>query len=186
MRFPPMPLLAAFACGIALAPAHAQEQERKLMDRIERPDMTRSFGADKKDFMGSKSFSGGGAAQVKDYSLLKNFRSKDYLTGSYSGNKGFWMGDFKYATQEADTEGRGAAAQARKKDFATKALPVKDLQDGGKTYASRTMATKAVEWKGRSQDKMDVQGPEAMNTIRDGTFTELKTIDDVRNLLNKN
>ncbi len=156
------------------------------MDRIDNPDRNQSFDAYNKGFNGGKAFSGGGTATVKDYSLLKNFRSKDYLTGAYSGDKGFWMGDFKYATREADTEGRGAAARARKQEFSTKAMPVKDLHDGSKTYASRTVATKAVEWRGRSQDKMDVQGPEAQNTIRDGTFTELKTIDDVRDLLNKN
>ncbi len=168
-------------------PASAQEQDRKLIDRIDRPNMSLDFGAQQKSFFGAKSFQGGGSARVKEFYYAEKFKAKDFLTGAYAGQKGAWMGDFKYKTGDADTKGRGMT-QKIVKEHATKEMPVKSSRDASKDYSTtETYVTRMSDFRGKSQDKIDAQGPEAMLTIQpDGTFTELKTMDDIRNLLNKN
>lgn len=177
-------LLCGALCGSLCHRALAQEQERKLIDRIMKPDETVSFGAQKKDFFNAKSFKAD-SAHVNDFYMPQKFKAKDYLTGAYSGQKGFWKGDFKYGTAEADTKGKGMTPRIVK-GYDTKAMPVKADRDATKNYGTGTYATDTSKVRGKSQDKIDIEGPQALNTIQDGSFTELKTIDDIRNLLNKN
>jgi hypothetical protein len=171
--------------AVFVCPAAAQEQERKLLDRIERPNMSLDFGAQQKEFFGSKGFQGSSKARVKDFQYAEKFKAKDFLTGAYAGQKGAWMGDFKYKTSEADTTGRGMTKKIVK-THDTKEMPVKTSRDANKDYSTETYATRPTNFKGKSQDKIDIQGPQAVTSIQDGSFTELKTIDDIRNLLNKN
>ena len=166
-------------------PAAAQEQDRKLLDRIERPNMSLDFGAQQRAFFGAKTFQQGGKARVKDFQYAEKFKAKNFLTGAFSGQKGAWMGDFKYKTSEADTEGAGATKRIVKAHD-TKEMPVKSSRDANKDYSTGTYATRTSGFKGKSQEKIDLEGPQAVTNIQDGTFTELKTIDDIRNLLNKN
>ncbi len=158
------------------------------MDRIERPDMNLRYDA-KKNFFGAKSYGGAGSANVKEFYFPQKFRAKDFLTGNYSGGKNFWMGDFKYATKDA----RGVAAvtgqknsTAAAKTFDTKSMPVKSAYDSDKNYTSSTFATRQWSGRGKSQDKIDLEGEGALSSIHDGDFKQLKTVEDVRQLLNKN
>lgn len=152
------------------------------MDRILKPNEQREFGAHK-SFNGASLFRGRGSAYVKDFYTPQKFNAKNYMAGAYSGQKA-WKGDFVYKTNEADTKGRDGVRRVVR-EYGTKEMPVKTSREAGKTHESRTYATRESNWRGRSQDKIDLQGPGAVTTIRDGSFTELKTIDDVRDLLNK-
>jgi hypothetical protein len=182
LSLPGMLLVSLLAIG---RPASAQEQDRKLLDRIERPNMSLDFGAQQKAFFGAKSFQQGGKARVKDFQYGEKFKAKHFLTGAFAAPKGAWMGDFKYKTSEADTEGSGGTKRIVK-THGTKDMPVKSSRDANKDYGTNTYATQTSGFKGKSQEKIDKEGPQAVTNIQDGTFTELKTMDDIRNLLNKN
>ncbi len=177
-------------CGVvifAASPAFAQQQERSLLERIEKPDMTLSFGAQKTEFHGAKDFSGGKGARVKSFYSPAKFRAKDYMTGSYADRTGPWRGDFTYNTKSANTDGRGWTQRAVR-EHRTKDVAVKDSRDANRNYrtAEHSSANRSSGFKGKSQDKIDIYGPQSVLSIpSDSGFQELRTIDDIRNLLNK-
>jgi hypothetical protein len=157
------------------AASRAQDQERKMLDRILRPDMALGNSMQSKAYYGG---SGGGGvdlkdANVKDFYFVQKFSSKEFDVRQYSA-KSFWSGDFQFSTKAANVK----ADAAGDKVFASKALPVKDAHEAGKGYAadSRTYATRESPERGKtSQNHLEemYKGKEQMN------------IDQVRDLLNK-
>ena len=149
----------------------AQEQERKLIDRILQPDY--SLGNPMQD----KTFNSGGAggldttknATVKDFYFVQKFSSKTYQTKDYAA-KGYWQGDFQFATKAAAVKSDNAA----NKIFETKAAAVKDAHEAGKDYtnAARGYSTREADEKGKtSQNHLDSeylpQGQMNMDQVRD-------------------
>ena len=179
-------LLLGSSGGVCLFPgaAGAQEQERKLMDRIDNPDMNRAFELQKATSFGTNSFGTTGTAHVKEFYYPKKFNSKDFLTGSYGGSKQCWMGDFKYALNAFDTKSLSESG----KRFGTKAVATQGANDSTKGYGVKEFGTQTAHFRGKSQDKFDKQGPTALAgpVGYEGTLAPLKSIDDVRDLLNKN
>ena len=169
--------------------ASAQQQEQKLMDRIDRPDKSRAFELQRASFSGGKGYSATGSAYVKDFYYPRTFRSKDFLTGSYAA-KQCWLGDFMFATRPAYTKSDAAA----EKQYNTKAMPTNSAYYAEKGYGVKTFDSKDPisqsdsRVRGHSQDKIDKLGPAAFAGPMgyEGTLAPLKTIDDVRDLLNKN
>lgn len=156
------------------------------MDRIDRPNMNMTFNPQGTGFTGAKSFSGGKDARMKSFYSPAKFRAKDYMTGSYSG-QGPWKGDFTYDTKNANTEGRGWAKRSVR-EHATKDAAVKESRDANRNYSTRqhASANRTSGFRGKSQDKIDIHGPQgALSIPGDTGFRELRTIDDIRNLLNK-
>jgi hypothetical protein len=163
-------ILLLASCGVL----RAQDQERKLLDRILKPDMTLGYS------MQNMAFYGGGGnvditknANVKDFYFIQKFSAKGFDTKQYDA-KDFWQGDFQFATKPANIKTDDAA----QKTYATKAVPVKDARDAGKTLATagQTYATREAPEKGKtSQNHLEevYKGKEQMN------------IDQVRDLLNK-
>ena len=127
------------------------------------------------------------SATVKDFYLPKNFQSKDYLTGSYKGNKGFWMGDFKYSTKTVDTSGRIIPNATTK--YSTKDMPVKADRDASKKYTTRSFSTKESKFRGTAQDRLTKDGAAALAGSHpvgwQGNMGEM-SLEQVRDLLNKN
>ena len=154
------------------------------MERITRPDLNLTYQSHQKNASGGKGYAKTGSAAIKDYPNIGKFDAKSYSTGAYAGNKGFWMGDFKFSTKEVDTKNKQSLTNSIK-DHKTKNAEVKTARESSKQAETKTYATRSTEMKGRSQDKIDQQGPQALNTIQDGEFKVLQTIDDVRDLLNK-
>jgi len=158
------------SCGVL----HAQDQERKMLDRILQPNMTLG------NPMQSKAYYGGSSgvsltkdANVKDFYFIQKFSSKDFDSKQYEA-KNFWSGNFQFATKAANVK----TDENAQKVFASKALPVKDARESGKGYAadSRTYATRESPERGKtSQNHLEEmnKGKEQMN------------IDQVRDLLNK-
>src|SRR5580698_3912502 len=84
------------------AALHAQDQERKMLDRILRPDMTLANPMQAKAYYGG---SGAGVdtskeAAVKDFYFIQKFSAKDFDTKQYEA-KNFWQGDFQFTTKAA-------------------------------------------------------------------------------------
>jgi len=178
-NFPIIPLMRPLALILLLASCgvlHAQQQERKLVDRILQPDMTLG------NPMQNKAFSGGGGtggvdtsknASVKDFYFVQKFSLKAFDTKQYEA-KNYWQGDFQFTTKPAAVKADSAA----EKSYETKALPVKDAPEAGKGYqdATRGYATREAPERGKtSQSHLDEKfkgGPQL-------------NIDEVRDLLNK-
>ena len=74
------------ACGVL----HAQQQERKLLDRLDKPDLSATFITEKKGFT-TKEFGGAHSAMVKEFRYVQKFTAKDFMTGTYGGAKSFWI-----------------------------------------------------------------------------------------------
>jgi len=170
MRSPVLILLLA-SCAFL----HAQDQERKLTERLLQPN--RTLGSP----LQNKAFSNGGGvggvdtskgANVKDFPLFKKFSSKAFDTRQFDA-KNFWKGDFQFATTPAKVKVRPAS----QKTFDTKAVPVKDAREAGKGYDSHAYATREMPEKGKtSQTHLD--------DVYKGSHSQMN-IDQVRDLLNK-
>ena len=146
-----------------------------MLDRILQPDMTLGNPMQDKAYYGG---SGSGVdlskeANVKDFYFVQKFSSKSFDTRQYEA-KNFWQGDFQFATKSANVKADSAA----EKVYATKALPVKDAREAGKSYVTdkSAYATRESPERGKtSQNHLDeiYRGKSQMN------------IDQVRDLLNK-
>jgi hypothetical protein len=169
-------LLSCGALGLLPVAANAQQQEAKMEERLDAE--VKNFQKGKPFVDGSHDFSGSKAAgvksaNVKDFYLVRKFSLKDFVAADYHGSKSYWMGEFKYSTQAATAAAKENAEG--KKQFAAKALPVKDALDSKKAFA--TTAQIDVD----SIPKAPPQTPK----VWQGTI-EPMSIDDVRALLNKN
>lgn len=163
----------------------AQQQESR-MDKIIKPDLTKSFDVSMSKSFGSKAFDNKGSRSVesKSFSLPEKFNSKEYLTGGFKGNKPFWLGDFKYSTADANTTPRSQLILPKNSD-ATKSAPVKSARESQKHYETGTVATRDFRGKEREKLNTSLTPEQAANNGYRGGLNELKSIDDVRALLNK-
>jgi hypothetical protein len=169
----PLLLIALLAvCGVA----RGQDQERKLLERIQNPDtsITSSFqgkayygGSDKQGYASKE-------ANVKDFYFVQKFTSKGYEAKAFDA-KSFWGGDFQFTTKDAYTKDSSNAGKV----YDTKGADVKTASEAGKEYAANGKAyeTKSAPDKGKTSqnhlEEMHKDGSEKMN------------IDQVRDLLNK-
>ena len=179
-----LPLL--LAGGLYPGGALQAQQQESRMEKIIKPDLTQSFDVNMSKSFGSKAYDSKSSrsADSKSFSLPQKFNAKEYLTGSFKSEKGFWMGDFKYSTAEASTVPRSQLILPKNSD-AAKAASVKSDRDAQKQFETGTVATR--DFRGKEREKMNASlTPEqAANNGYRGDLTELKSIDDVRALLNK-
>lgn len=146
-----------------------------MLDRLLQPDMTLGNPMQDKAYYGG---AGAGAdlskdASVKDFYFIQKFSAKAFDTRQFDA-RDFWQGEFKFVTRDANVKTDAAA----EKLYATKAAPVKDAREAGKSYATdnRAYATREAPERGKtSQNHLEeiYKGKEEMN------------IDEVRDLLNK-
>ena len=177
-------------CGVAAG--RAQQQERKLLDRIMQPDTTLEFDLRKSSAIGSRAYAAG-SARVKEFHYTQKAEPKTFRTREFHGTKTAWMGDFKFSTKEANSRGKYEIPNAGK-SAETKSMRVKQASESDKTMATRALPDGNREYRGslirpRSQDRLTQQGPgaQADRTIGwQGGNLKPMTIDDVRELLNKN
>jgi hypothetical protein len=165
-------------------------QDRKLEERIVRPDMGMEYNLENSSFGGADRKAQSKAASVKNFDGLKPFESKAFSSKAYAGTKTSSLKDEKYAVNSAELKGKYEIPNATKKQD-TKTVPVNASRDSNKTVAvdASREANQKFFGKGRSQDRMDaVKGPpEEKALARGGYGGDLKqlTIDDIRELLNK-
>jgi hypothetical protein len=176
---------------LTLASARAQQQERKLIDRIMKPDQTLEYDVRQSSFSSSHTISPPTAHVEKTFSYDQHVLAKPFDAKTFSGAKTAWFGNFHFATNEARTKGKFEIPNATKKAD-TKTVPVSAARESSKTMDTHAFAagSKSYFSRGRSQDRFDKEGPAATaSTARPlGYSGELKplTIDDIRELLNKN
>lgn len=166
--------------------ARAQQQESR-MDQILKPDLGRAFNISKEKQFGSRGFdsSTNRVLDTRNAATPKKFEAKDFLTGSFHNDKSFWMGDFKYSTSSASTGSRFLFLFPSKK-YGTKDVAVKTFHDKG-SYNDSAVTTPTRDFRGKEREKLNksLTPEQAANNGYRGDLTELKSIDDVRALLNK-
>jgi hypothetical protein len=162
-------LLLAVLCS-----ASAQDQEKKLVDRLLKPDMALQNDAQNKKFGGDGSASINKRANVGTFYVHRKPRSKDF-----SGTRDFSTTQFYSKTYHGGRTAHEASSQQTlansKAPYASQtARGVRDVPQSGKKVASRGYAgTRPFQDEGKSQKSLNRQN-------------EPLTIEQVRELLNKN
>ena len=157
----------------------AQEQERKLLDRIQRPNMELT------NPMQGKSFNGGGGVEIKDATvgrqaftgakspLLKEFAG----TRSFFGIKNPWFGNRVFETKPASLSKSGGLGKLDAaypvRDALTREFPSSEKQAN---LGTSTVPVRPFLVRGESQGAL-----EQLST----KINKEMTIDDIRELLNK-
>jgi hypothetical protein len=162
-------LLLAVFCS-----ASAQDQEKKLVDRLLKPDMTMQNDAQNKKFIGDGSASINKRANVGTFYVHRKPRSKDF-----SGTRDFSTTQFYSQTYRGGRTAYKVSSQQTlansKAAYANKAARcVRDAPQSGKKVTSRAFAdSRPFLDEGKSQKSLNRQN-------------EALTIEQVRELLNKN
>lgn len=182
-------LLSPFLLGGLLClggTAHAQMQEEKV-DRILHPNMNKSFDTSMQKKFGTGSFNNstnGKVIELKTVSESRKYNIKSFLTGEFHGEKSFWMGDFKYNLKENKSLSRSFLLP--EKNFSTNAMPVKGASGMDKKYDAASVPTRDYRGVERNKMRAHLTPQQAAQNGYEGELKELKSIDDVRSLLNKN
>jgi hypothetical protein len=170
-------LVAATALMALPAFLPAQEQDRKLLDRIQRPDMELS------NPMQKKAFEGGGGVRIREapmarsYPSTKNAAAKEFAgTKSFFGIKNPWFGNRVFEAREAPLMARGG--ENLDAAYPVRDARVGDYKDSTKKAAIGDSVTEVRPFlvPGGAQGGLD--------QISD-KFRKEMTIDEVRELLNK-
>ena len=163
-----------FLLTAALCRIHAQDQEKKLLDRLLKPDMTLQNDAQNKKFVGDGSASINKRAPVgsffvhqklssKNYSGTRDFSTSQFYSQTYRGRRTA----YKVSSQQTLANSKAAYANQT-------AGSVRDAPQSGKKVASRAYAgNRPFLDEGKSQKSLNRQN-------------EPLTIEQVRELLNKN
>lgn len=123
------------------------------------------------------------AARSDTFYLQQKFQPKSYEARGFETKS--WAGNFKFSTKEASTKGKYEVPNAAKAAD-TKTAAVKDARESGKTMATRDLPDGSRPYLGKEAQKMkDALDPAKLPKISND-MRELKTIEDVKALLNKN
>lgn len=169
--------------------ALAQQQERKLIDRIMKPDETLEFDPGKASSFTGRPGVRSKSAKGKEFSFVQKVAPGEFRTRDFSAKT--WQGDFKFATKEANTNSRTRIPNVTKQAD-TKTAAVKEARESEKTMATRELhdGKRPFLVRGRSQDQINAAGSDAQSYRGEyeskwqGNLQQL-SVDDVRDLLNK-
>jgi hypothetical protein len=161
-------LLAAAVCCV-----HAQDQEKKLLDRLLKPDMALQNDAQNKKFGGDGSASINKRAHIGSFFVHQKPSSKNY-----SGTRDFSTTQFYSQTyrdgRTYDVSSQQTLANSKAAYGSQTARGVRDAPQSGKKVASRAYAgNRPFLNEGTNQKSLNRK-------------TEPLTIEQVRELLNKN
>lgn len=157
----------------ALCSVRAQDQEKKLVDRLLKPDMTLQNDAQNKKFGGDGSASINKRASVGSFYVFQKPRTKNF-----SGTRDFSTSQFYSQTYRGGRTAYETSSQQTlvnsKSTYASHAAYVRDAPQSGKKVATRTYAgNRPFLDEGKSQKSLSRKN-------------EPLTIEQVRELLNKN
>ena len=173
--------------AVASGALHAQEQERKIKERTIKQrfsnDENLTFDVRQGSTFGTQKFQTGNA-RVKDFYFTQRFGPKDYATKDYSGTKRSWFGDFKFSTSQAPTKGKYEIPNAAKQ-AETKTMPVNDARESSRTMPTDAFAKRDRSYLGPESKRLHHTVPQDKPVGWTGELRPM-TIDDVRELLNKN
>ena len=165
-------------------PAEANNRWRSILGK---PDDARVFDLEQTSpFRHSPgTFHASKKAAAKEFQYVQKVAPKSYRTRDFGGAKSAWMGEMKFATKNAPTKGKYAMRDADKQ-AAVKTAPTRQARESGKTAATREMPGANRPYLGKEAAKVHTSidpnnPPRWTNDLR-----ELKTVDDVKELLNTN
>ena len=195
MRFLPLHFAAAYAICFCTAAFAQAVLERGLLERVTRPDTSLEYDLRNSSFRGGKPIKGKDA-QAKDYLGSTTFRAKDFQARSFLGGKDAWVAEKSFRTKESNLAGRYQIPN-RDRQVAVGGAAVKEARDAGKTaatgeYIEANKASRGGEPgnQGRSQQRLtrEQNGQLPVGTTPVGWSGNMRamTIDDIRELLNKN
>jgi hypothetical protein len=156
-----------------LTTVRAQEQERRLVDRLLRPDMTLANSAQNKKFI-AKGKTIEKPATVQSFYVSRKPQTKQFTElREYSATE-FAAHHFRDGEMTSTIEMRAQRVKQFSVNDGTGALVVRDVSDGEKTIASSDFAgSRRFSDKGKSQKFLS-------------QHNKPLTIEQVRELLNKN
>jgi len=161
-------LLAAFSC------ARGQDQERKLVDRLLKPDMSLQNTAQNKKFIAANAASVDKHATTSAFYVEKKSNSKRFFgTRDFSAWQ-FNARSFHGSDNAANFSSRKQITNSKHSYSTQTARSLRDAQEAGRTVDARVFAgNRPFLDQGKSQRSLDRQNPPL-------------TIEQVRELLNKN
>ena len=174
------------------------EPARSHLLEISNPDPNKSFNLDKAlahrnvpgTFQGSKS------AASKEFYFQQKFSPKGYETRDFGGKKESWFASLKFWAKDASLKGRYEIPNATTA-AAVKTAPTKDARESSKTAATRELADAHRPYLGKEAEKLNkildpnklprfTRGRNTLEVDEELQLHELKTVEDVKALLNKN
>ncbi len=163
-----MLLLAALSC------VRGQEQERKLVDRLLKPDMGLKNDAQNKKFIGDRTSSMNKHATVETFYVEKKSNSKSFLAIGQFFAEHFNSRAFHGGRSAFNTSSQQAIGNSRPAYETQTARGIRDVPQSDKKVALRSYTENRLFLdEGKSQKSLNQQNAPL-------------TIDQVRELLNKN
>ncbi len=180
MRLAPFTALAVALPFVALAKEPAPESH-KLESRIMQPDMTKEFHLEQLSPFGRSgaAFRTKGA-QTQNFQFQQKFQPKGFVEKKEFRSKGWWGSGFRFSTKAAQTKAYETKAAE------TKTAAVKEAPGTGKTATVKDLSDGNRPFRGPESSKLNKPlDPTNLPKIS-SEMRELKTIEDVKELLNKN
>ena len=163
-----------FLLTAALCAVHAQDQEKKLVDRLLKPDMTLQNDAQNKKFGGDGSASINKRANVGTFFIHKKPSSKNYSGTQDFSTTQFHSQTFRGGRHAYDVSSQQTFANSKASYANQTARGVRDAPQSGKKVASHAYG-------GNRPFLIEGTNQKSLNRK-----TEPLTIEQVRELLNKN
>ncbi|PYI96492.1 MAG: hypothetical protein DME98_12070 [Verrucomicrobia bacterium] len=158
----------------ALSCMRGQEQERKLVDRLLKPDMSLKNDAQNKKFIGDRTSSMNKRATVETFYVEKKSNSKSFLAIGQFFAKHFNSHPFHSGRSAFNTSSQQAIGNSRSAYANQTAHGIRDVPQSDKKVAVRDYAgNRPFLDEGKSQKSLNQQNAPL-------------TVDQVRELLNKN
>jgi len=177
MTFPWSPGIGVLLALLAFDPSWAQVQERKLFDRIMRPDTTMESPEATKRFSGADSFASKSFATREHYSS-RSFPMRSYSTApNREGSRKPFFAKSTATLPDSSRHLRSAREASRTMD--TKTVPVEDARESDRNAAVRENRDANREYRGPEAQKIEEQ--QQQDEKRRRKFS----IDELRDLLNK-
>lgn len=176
--------LALPAVGKEKAATPAPEAATRSQSVLGSPDPNKEFQLQQLSPMGRSNTFDTKSARLDSFYIQQKFQPKGYDTKEFKTG-GWWSGHFKFGTKEATTKGK-YELPGTGKTYDTKTSPVKDARESGKTAETRELHDANRPFLGKESGKLrkpldPTNLPRVTNEMH-----ELKTIEDVKALLNKN
>ena len=176
--------------------AHSRAIEERRLRAVARGEVSSQRGAEiyvadtTKAFDLNRAYAGGGRgfatgdARTKGFASARTFAVRNYTTRGFYGQKDAWMGSKKFATAAARTKDYAGPNAGQAVDVKTAAT--KEANEAGKTAATRALPGGNRPYLGPEAAKVKTaldpnNLPRSSNELK-----ELKTVEDIRELLNKN
>ena len=186
-RLLPIP---ALLCLIALTPPEATAadpaQIRNRAYELDHPDLSKSFDLRLSSYGGRSFNTTDSPEKSRSFFFRQKTAPKEFQTREFQDSKPSWFSKLPFFTKSADTRGKYDLA-FRDKKVETRALPVGESRFARKALPVRSLPGGDRPYLGPETDRAAKPVPPANPpTGWRGNLTEIKTVEEVRELLNKN